>query len=103
VSYFATDIAGNVEAARSHSVWVDQTAPTFTFAGSGQYTVDQAVNVTCVAADNLSGVATTNCTASLLAKQGWELALGSTTVQATAADVAGNPASATATVTISVT
>jgi minor extracellular serine protease Vpr len=103
ITYSATDVAGNVEAAKSHNVWIDQTAPTIAFTGNGTYTVDQAVTVNCAANDNLSGVAATNCSTALLAKQAWELALGATTVTGNATDAAGNSFSATATVTVNVT
>ncbi|HYC90232.1 MAG TPA: hypothetical protein VEO54_13535, partial [Thermoanaerobaculia bacterium] len=103
VSYYATDKAGNVEAAKSASVRIDATAPVVTFSGNGAYTVDQAVSVTCTATDNLSGIVGAPCANALLAKQAWELPLGTTTVSATATDAADNSTTATATVTVGVT
>ena len=103
VSFFATDVAGNVETSKSHNVWLDATAPVIAFAGNGSYTVDQTVSVTCSASDNLSGVGTTNCSSALLSKDAWQLSLGATVLAANATDVAGNAATANATVTISVT
>jgi minor extracellular serine protease Vpr len=103
VSYFATDKAGNAEAAQNAAVWIDATAPVVTIAGAGTFTVDQAVTVTCTATDNLSGVVGTPCAAPLVQKQAWELALGTTSVSATAVDAADNSATATATVTVRAT
>lgn len=103
VSYFATDKAGNVEAAKTAAVWVDMTAPVVTFSGNVEYTLDQQVVLTCTATDNLSGIAGTPCANALLSKQAWELALGATTVSVTALDVAGNSTSATATVRVTST
>jgi hypothetical protein len=103
VSYFTTDKAGNAEAAQNASVWIDTTAPAVTFAGNGTYTVAQTVSVTCTATDNLSGIAGTPCVNALLATQAWELPLGTTTVSATATDVAGNSTTASATVTVRAT
>jgi minor extracellular serine protease Vpr len=103
VSYYATDKAGNVEAAKNASVWIDATAPVIVFAGNGTYTIDQTVSVTCTATDNLSGIAVTPCANALLAKQAWELPLGTTAVSATATDVADNSTTATATVTVKAT
>ena len=100
VSYYATDKAGNVEAAKNASVWIDATAPVVTFAGNGTYTVDQAVSVTCTATDNLSGIVGAPCANALLVKQAWELPLGTTTVSATATDAADNSTTASATVTV---
>ena len=101
VSYFAVDNAGNAEAAKNEAVWVDMTAPVVTFSGNIEYTLDQAVSLNCNATDNLSGVAGTPCAAALIAKQAWELPLGTTTVNITVMDIAGNttPASASVTVT----
>lgn len=103
VSFFATDRAGNVEAAQNANVRVDMTAPVLAFSGNGTYTVDQTVNVTCTATDNLSGIAGAPCASALLAKQAWELPLGTTTVSATAFDLADNSTTSTATVTVTVT
>jgi len=103
ISYFATDNAGNSEVAQNANVWVDTTAPVLAFSGNGTYTIDQTVNVTCTATDNLSGIAGAPCANALLATNAWELPLGATTVSATAKDVAGNTTTSTATVTVRVT
>lgn len=103
VAYFATDKAGNAEVARSANVWVDTTAPVVAFSGNGAFTVDQRVNVTCTATDNLSGIAGAPCAAALLTKEAWELPLGTTTLSVSATDVADNTTTANATVTVSAT
>lgn len=103
VSYSAADKAGNAEVAQTANVWVDATAPVITFAGNATYTVDQTVTVTCIATDNLSGIAGAPCVAPLAAKQAWELPLGTTTLSVTANDVAGNSTTSTATVTVRAT
>ena len=103
VTYFATDKAGNAEAAKTANVWVDTTAPVIGFSGAGTFTVDQTVSVTCTATDNLSGVTGTPCVSPLLAVAASELPLGATTVSATATDAADNTTTASATVTVRVT
>jgi hypothetical protein len=103
VSYFATDVAGNIEAAQNANVWIDTTKPVVTFSGQATYTVDQTVSVTCTATDNLSGIVGTPCAAPLAAKEAWQLALGTTTYTVTAIDAADNSTTATATVTIKAT
>jgi minor extracellular serine protease Vpr len=103
VSFFATDKAGNIETTKHASVWVDTTAPVVNFQGNTTYTVDQIVTVTCTATDNLSGIAGAPCASSLVNRSAWELALGTTTVTATATDLADNATTATATVTVRVT
>lgn len=77
----------------------DTVAPTITFGGNaGSYTLFQQVNITCVATDAGSGVATVNCpTVNALA---YTLALGTTTLNATATDVAGNHATASTSFTV---
>src|SRR5207302_16325 len=58
LTYFATDNCGNQETTRPLVINIDKTPPTVTYAGNaGSYTVDQTVNITCSATDNLSGVA----------------------------------------------
>ncbi|HYO76640.1 MAG TPA: S8 family serine peptidase, partial [Thermoanaerobaculia bacterium] len=103
VSYFATDVAGNIEAAQNGNVWIDTTAPVVTFNGEATYTVDQTVTVTCSATDNLSGIVGTPCAAPLASKDAWQLALGNTTYTVTATDAADNSTTATATVTVKAT
>jgi hypothetical protein len=71
----------------------DVIAPTITFGGNAvSYALFEQVNITCVATDAGSGVATVNCpTVNALA---YTLALGTTTLHATATDIAGNTAAA---------
>ncbi len=102
VSYGSTDVAGNVETPQTVSFKVDQTPPTVTYTGNaGTYTPDQTVAITCTAADNLSGVASTTC--SNLDVPAYTLALGSHTLSATATDNAGNVGSGSTTFTVQVT
>jgi hypothetical protein len=103
ISYFATDNAGNVEAAKNANVWVDTTAPVVTFSGNTSYTIDQSVTVTCTATDNLSGVTGAPCAAPLVSLEAWQLALGNTNYTVTATDAADNSTTATATVNVKAT
>ncbi len=103
VSYSATDKAGNAEGAKTAAVWIDTTAPAIAFSGDGTYTVDQKVTITCTATDNLSGIAGAPCAAPLVAKDAWQLALGTTTYSVTATDAADNSRTAAATVTVRAT
>lgn len=103
VSYFATDKAGNTEAAQNANVWVDTTAPVVTFSGNASYTVDQTVTVTCTTTDNLSGVTGAPCGAPLASIAAWQLALGNTVYTVTATDAADNSTTATATVNVKAT
>jgi hypothetical protein len=103
VSYFATDVAGNVEAAGSIIIRIDLTKPVITFAGDRTYTVDQIVNVSCTTTDNLSGVASDTCAAAAVNAPAYTFDLGSHPVSATATDVATNVATATTGFTVIVT
>jgi hypothetical protein len=77
----------------------DTTAPTITFGGNaGSYGLMDQVNITCVATDAGSGIATVNCpTVNALA---YTLALSTTTLQASATDIAGNTATASTMFTV---
>ncbi len=102
VQFRSTDQAGNVETAKSVSFKIDQTPPTVTYAGNaGAYTVDQTVSITCAAADNLSGVASSTC-ADIVGPAA-SFPLGSNTVSATATDNAGNVGTGSTTFTLQVT
>ena len=83
----------------------DATPPTITYSGdAGTYTVDQTVTIACVAADALSGVASSTCASnSLAAVPAYTLALGAHTLSASANDNAGNTGTGTASFTVSVT
>ena len=102
ITYGSTDVAGNVETPHTMSLKVDQTPPVVTYTGNaGTYTIDQTVDITCSASDNLSGVASTTC--SSLDEPAYELPLGSHTLSATATDNAGNVGTGSTTFTVTVT
>ncbi|HVX40189.1 MAG TPA: PKD domain-containing protein [Gemmatimonadaceae bacterium] len=80
----------------------DGTPPVVAYAGNtGAYTVDQSVAITCSATDALSGIATNSC--ATVSGNAYDFALGVNGYSASATDVAGNGASATASFTVSVT
>jgi hypothetical protein len=98
IAFASVDLAGNVEATQSIQVKIDATDPTITHTlsplpnGASWNNVDVTVTFTCD--DNLSGIAT--CTSPVLVS-----AEGlAQTVTGTAADVAGNSATDTATVNL---
>lgn len=103
LEYRAVDLAGNTEPARSLVVRIDRTAPSLGLTGGGSYTVDQAVEVRCTAADALSGLEVDPCTQPLLSEPAWNLPLGTTPLGLTVSDRAGNAASAQAEVSVRVT
>jgi CSLREA domain-containing protein len=78
-----------LSSSQSVTLAIDKTPPTVTYTGNaGTYTPDQTVNITCSAADNLSGVASTTCVnISGLASS---FGLGPHTFSATATDKAGS-------------
>ena len=83
------------------TVDIDQTAPSVTFVGNaGVYDVSQVVAISCNASDNLSGLASTTCTAT--SGPAWTFGLGAHTVSATATDNAGNTGSGSTTFTVGV-
>ena len=89
VHFYATDNAGNVENEKNLLVAIDMTPPTVTFSGNkGVYMLDQTISITCVAADSLSGIASSTCQDIKGPAIGF--ALGSNTFSATATDKAGN-------------
>jgi len=98
----ATDQAGNTAAATVGGISIDRTAPTITYSGNaGRYTVDQTMNITCTAADRLSGIA--NSTAKNVTGPAYSFALGSNTFSAAATDKAGNEGRGSTTFTVRVT
>jgi hypothetical protein len=89
LTYFATDNAGNREAAHTLVINIDETPPTVTYSGNaGTYTVDQMVNITCSARDALSGVASSTC--QNITGPAYSFSLGTNNFSATATDKAGN-------------
>jgi methionine-rich copper-binding protein CopC len=102
VTYRSEDVAGNWEAWHTLTFKVDQTPPTVTYSGNaGTYTVDQTVDITCTAADNLSGVASSTCQD--IQGPAYSFGLGAHTFSATAVDNAGNTGSGSVTFDVIVT
>lgn len=96
----ATSAGGT--ASKSATVKRDATPPTIAYSGNaGTYTVDQIVNITCSASDNLSGIASDSC--QNIVGPAYSLPLGANTFSATATDVAGNVGSGSTTFTVKVT
>lgn len=90
-----TDNAGNVGNG-SFALQYDATAPTVTYTGNaGSYTADQTVSITCTAADNLSGVASSTC--ANISGPASSFAVGTNTYSAKATDTAGNVGNTTST------
>src|SRR6185437_14477307 len=84
------------------TVDVDRTAPTVTYTGNhGSYALLANVAMTCTAADNLSGVASTTC--ANVSGAAWTFGAGTHTFSATATDAAGNTGSGTTSFTVTVT
>jgi hypothetical protein len=95
----ATDRAGNAVTATVDGIQIDRTAPTVAYSGNaGTYTVDQAVNITCAAADGLSGIASATCRN--ITGPAASFKLGTNTFSATVVDKAGNAATGTVTFTV---
>jgi hypothetical protein len=104
VSYRSTDIAGNVEAAKTIGFNLDATAPTITVSGLVYGTYSDSMDITPILTltDNLSGVDSSQTTVTISTygvqqpvQQGatiplYTLPLGSHTFIVTASDMAGN-------------
>jgi hypothetical protein len=96
-----TDTAGNTSAPVSVAVQYDATKPTVVYTGNAKtYTVDQMVSITCAAADNLSGVASSTC--QNISGPAYSFALGANNFAATATDKAGNTGSGSGSFTVTV-
>jgi hypothetical protein len=101
LTFWSIDNAGNIEPAQTVNVMIDQTPPAITYSGNQEtYTVDQAVNITGEAVDNLSGLASTTCTT--INGTAANFGVGTHTVTSTATDRAGNTASNSVTFTVNV-
>jgi len=99
-----TCAASSLGGSSSESVTVkrDATSPVVTYGGNaGAYTVDQSVSITCSASDATSGVASTTCAG--VSGDAYTFGLGTSTFSASATDNAGNPGSASASFSVSVT
>jgi hypothetical protein len=100
----ATDGDGASSAPATATVLLDRTAPTVGFSGNaGSYPVDATIDIGCSASDGLSGIdaAATQCPS--IHGPAYQFVPGTNTFSATAADVAGNTASATTTFVVQVT
>lgn len=97
----ATDRAGNTAVATIPPVRIDLTAPTIVYAGPQTYDVNDTVAITCVAADALSGIASSTCTN--ISGPAYLFAFGSNIVTSTATDKAGNTTTKSYTFTVTPT
>ena len=83
----------------SVTVRIDKTAPTVGYSGNlGSYAVDQAISITCMTTDALSGIDTTTCQD--VAGPAYAFAAGDNTVSATATDRADNTGTGSTTFTV---
>jgi probable HAF family extracellular repeat protein len=102
LSVYSVDQFGNSETPHSQTIRIDSTPPVVTYSGNaGTYSVDQTVNITCTASDNLSGVASSTCEP--ITGPAYTFTIGVNTFSATATDVAGNVGSAMTSFTVKVT
>jgi hypothetical protein len=98
----AVDVAGNSASDTVKEIHIDLTRPTVTYTGNGgNYTVDQQVNITCLASDNLSGVLSDTCKE--IVGPAYSFALGTNNFSASATDKAGNVGQASTSFTVQVT
>ena len=98
------DKAGNSSQATFTGIDIDTTPPVITFAGNTTYGILQTVDVTCLATDALSGIATTNCNGSpLVNAPASSFTPGPHSVSATATDKAGNVTNSSTSFTIAAT
>ncbi|MBM7602917.1 fibronectin type 3 domain-containing protein/lysophospholipase L1-like esterase [Metabacillus crassostreae] len=102
LSYWSVDKAGNKEEKNSVEINIDQTVPTITFslADQTEFSVDQEVNITCVAEDELSGIDSSTCED--LKSPAYQLGIGEQTIEAAATDLAGNQTNKSITISITV-
>lgn len=98
----ATDQAGNTASGTTGDFKRDATKPVIEFAGNaGSYTVDQSVAITCSATDALSGIASEDCPGA--SGDAYTFGVGTTTLNATVLDLAGNSSALSTSFTVSVT
>jgi fibro-slime domain-containing protein len=96
----ATSAGGT--ASESVTVKRDATDPVITFSGNaGSYMVDQSVAITCSADDAMSGIASSDCPGA--SGDAYTFGVGTTTLEASATDNAGNSSVASTAFTVSVT
>jgi hypothetical protein len=98
----AQDNADNSATISFGPVKVDKTRPTVTYSGNaGTYTPDQTINITCTAADSLSGVASSTC--KNISGPAYSFAVGTNSFSAQATDNAGNLGAGTTSFILKVT
>lgn len=94
--------AGGTTTVATPSIRRDATVPTVTYAGNaGTYTVADTVAITCTAADELSGVASTTCAD--VTRPAYAFGPGTSSLSASATDVAGNVGTGSTSFTVTVT
>jgi hypothetical protein len=99
LSFFATNQDAVTEAPQALAVRIDKTRPTVTYSGNaGSYAITANVNITCHAADALSGVAYTTCQD--IKGPARTFAVGTNSYSAVAVDFAGNKGAGTTTFTV---
>jgi len=88
-----SDFAGHEASASVSGINIDLTSPVVAYNGGAvEYTVDQTVQITCVASDALSGILSSTC--QNVAGPAYSFPLGANTFSATATDNAGNQSTA---------
>jgi len=97
----AMDNAGNIAHATVSGINIDKTKPTVNYTGNaGTYSGNQIVNITCTAADTLSGIASTTC--ANINGPANTFSPGTNTFSATATDKAGNQGSGSTSFTVNI-
>ncbi|GAA3333849.1 hypothetical protein GCM10020331_099520 [Ectobacillus funiculus] len=95
------DHAGNVSEMYQQKITLDMTAPVIQFTGQQDtYPVDSAINITCNVIDELSGIASKECSGAEGPAYSFEL--GENKLIASATDKAGNTAQAEIQFTVNV-
>jgi hypothetical protein len=104
--YFAQDLEGNTEVAKSLDIRVDQTPPDIAYSGnSSTYQLNDNIHITCSASDPgavASGIDASHTFCQDITGPAY-LYPGVTAFQFTAADLAGNTTSASGTFTVLIT
>ena len=89
LSRTAADVAGNTASTTVSGIDIDLTAPAVMYTGNASvYDVDDDIDISCMATDELSGVATSTCAG--VSAPAFDLAVGTTRLSAVATDRAGN-------------
>lgn len=101
ISYFATDVAGNVETIKTVTVRIDKTAPTISVTSptGGNYLLNQAATVSFGCTDAVSGIG--SCVGTTTDGGALDTgSIGSKTFTINSSDIAGNTASSTVNYTV---